>query len=250
MKTLAVYSIKGGVGKTTVAANLAFLAASEGRRTLVWDLDPQGAASFFFRIKPKVKGGSKALLSRRHAIDAAIKGTDFERLDLLPADFSYRHLDLRLSNSDKSRRQLQRLLSPLQADYDLLLLDCPPSISTLSENVFAVADALLVPLIPTTLSIRTLEQLDAFLRDQMPKRAPQLLPFFSMVDQTKALHRSIMQGAPEHELQILRSSIPESAEVERMGLHRMPITAYAASDMAAACYRALWREVKQVVDDH
>lgn len=249
MTTLAVYSIKGGVGKTTTAVNLAFLAAAEGRRTLVWDLDPQGAASFFFRIKPKVKGGGKALLQRRGTLDAAIKGTDFEGLDLLPADFSYRHLDLRLGNSEQPKRQLQRLLKPLRRDYDLLLLDCPPSISTLSETVFAVSDALLVPLIPTTLSIRTLEQLDAFLSNQMPKQAPRLLPFFSMVDQTKALHRSIMQAAPEQDLQILRSPIPESADIERMGLHRMPITAYAASEIAAASYRALWREVKQVVGE-
>lgn len=245
MKTLAVYSIKGGVGKTTTAVNLAYLAAAEGRRTLVWDLDPQGAASFFFRIKPKVKGGGKALLQRPSALDAAIKGTDFDGLDLLPADFSYRHLDLRLGESDKPRRQLQRLLKPLRRDYDLLLLDCPPSISTLSENVFAVADALLVPLIPTTLSIRTLEQLDDFLREKMPKRAPQLLPFFSMADQTKALHRGIMQSASEQAPRILKSPIPEIAEIERMGLHRMPITAYAGSEIAANAYRALWLEVKQ-----
>ncbi len=249
MKTLAVYSIKGGVGKTTTAVNLAYLAAAEGRRTLVWDLDPQGAASFFFRIKPKVKGGGKALLQRPSALDAAIKGTDFDGLDLLPADFSYRHLDLRLGESDKPRRQLQRLLKPLRRDYDLLLLDCPPSISTLSENVFAVADALLVPLIPTTLSIRTLEQLDDFLREKMPKRVPQLLPFFSMTDQTKALHRGIMQSASEQALQILRSPIPEIAEIERMGLHRMPITAYAGSEIAANAYRALWLEVKQAVGE-
>lgn len=245
--TLAVYSIKGGVGKTTTAVNLAYLAAAEGLRTLVWDLDPQGAASFFFRIKPKVKGGGKALLRDQGALDAAIKGTDFERLDLLPADFSYRHLDLRLGQSDKPRRQLERLLKPLRREYDLLLLDCPPGISTLSENVFAVADALLVPLIPSTLSIRTLEQLEAFLREKMPRRAPQLLPFFSMVDETKALHRTIMQDAPRQDLQILQSPIPEIDEIERMGLHRMPITAYAASEMAVGSYRALWREVKLVL---
>jgi chromosome partitioning protein len=248
MRTLAVYSVKGGVGKTTTAVNLAFLAAAEGRRVLVWDLDPQGAASFFFRIKPRVKGGGKALFKGRGALDAAIKGTDFDGLDLLPADFSYRHLDLRLGRGDKPARQLQRLLKPLRRDYDLLLLDCPPSISTLSENVFAVADALLVPLIPTTLSLRSLEQLDDFLRQKMPKHPPRLLPFFSMADQTKALHRTIMQGDFGPGLQILRSPIPAIAEIERMGLHRMPITAYAASETAAASYRALWREVVQAID--
>jgi cellulose biosynthesis protein BcsQ len=249
MKTLAVYSIKGGVGKTTTAVNLAYLAAAEGLRTLVWDLDPQGAASFFFRIKPKVKGGGKALLERPEALDAAIKGTDFERLDLLPADFSYRHLDLRLDQAEQPKHQLQRLIKPLARDYDLLLLDCPPSISTLSENVFRVADALLVPLIPSTLSIRTLEQLDRFLRDKMPKRAPLLLPFFSMVDESKALHRSMIQGVPQLDLRLLRSPIPEIAEIERMGLHRMPITAYRGSEVADAAYRALWQEIRQSLAD-
>lgn len=255
MKTLALYSIKGGVGKTTTAVNLAFLAAAEGRRTLVWDLDPQGAASFFFRIKPKVEGGGKALLRRPGTLEAAIKGTDFDGLDLLPADISYRHLDLRLAERNKPKRQLQQLLEPLQTEYDLLLLDCPPSLSTLSENVFALADALLVPLIPSTLSIRTLELLDAFLRDKMPRRTPHLLPFFSMADQAKALHRSIMEAAPrqepdqeqERDLQILNAAIPQSTEIERMGLQRMPITAYAPQGLAAGAYRALWREVKQAI---
>ena len=85
MKTLATYSIKGGVGKTSAAVNLGALAAADGQRTVLWDLDPQGAASFLFRIKPKVKGGGKRLLRERDPL-AVMKGTDIEGLDLLPAD--------------------------------------------------------------------------------------------------------------------------------------------------------------------
>ena len=82
---LATYNIKGGVGKTSAAVNLAYLAARDGHRTLLWDLDPQGASTFLFRVKPKVKGGGAKLV--RGKTDAAdrIKGTDHERLDLLPA---------------------------------------------------------------------------------------------------------------------------------------------------------------------
>jgi len=244
MRTLAVYSIKGGVGKTTTAVNLAYLAAAGGERTLIWDLDPQGAASFFFRVKAKVKGGGRSLLRDRRTLDDAIKGTDFEGLDLLPADFSYRHLDLHLGQGSKARRQFRRLLKPLQRDYDWILLDCPPSISMVSENVFEAAEALLVPLIPTTLSARTLEQLDSFLRSKYAGNAPRLLPFFSMVDARKKLHRTIMQTAPEQELEILKTAVPEVAEIERMGLHRMPIAAYSGKATVAAAYRALWNEVK------
>jgi cellulose biosynthesis protein BcsQ len=244
MSIIALYSIKGGVGKTTTAVNLAYLAALEGQRTLVWDLDPQGAASFFFRIKPKVKGGGRALLRGRQVADAAIKGTDFDGLDLLPADFSYRHLDLQLDQRKKPKRQLERLLKPLRREYDLILLDCPPGISLLSENVFAVADALLVPLIPTTLSVRTLEQLAAFLDETKPKSVPRLLPFYSMVDARKALHRTTMDAVSEQGFRALNETIPQTAKIERMGLHRMPITAYGGDEAVVAAYRALWNEVK------
>ena len=96
MKILATYNIKGGVGKTASAVNLAWMAARDGIPTLVWDLDPQAAATYYFRIKPKIKGGGRGLVSGKHALEDLIKGTDFEGLDLLPADFSYRHLDLLL----------------------------------------------------------------------------------------------------------------------------------------------------------
>ena len=78
MKIIAVYAIKGGVGKTATAVNLAYLSANSGLKTLLWDLDPQGASSFYFRIKPKVKGGSKDLIAGKRDLDGLIKGSDFE----------------------------------------------------------------------------------------------------------------------------------------------------------------------------
>jgi chromosome partitioning protein len=151
------------VGKTSAAVNLGALAAHDGRRTLLWDLDPQGAASFLLRVKPKVKGAGRKLVRGRRDPFEVPKGTAVEGLDLLPADFSYRHLDLVLDRAKKLLRGLDSVLASLADGYDLAILDCAPSISLVSENVFDAADLLLVPLVPSTLSVRTLEQLHRFL---------------------------------------------------------------------------------------
>ncbi len=246
MNVFAVYSIKGGVGKTSTAVNLAHIAASEGFRTLVWDLDPQGASSYYFRIKPKVKGGSKELIAGKRELDGLIKGTDFEGLDLLPADFSFRNLDLVLDAKKKPTRQLKKLLQPLADDYDFVFLDCPPSISLLSEAVFEAADMVLSPIIPTTLSIRTLEQLTKFIEDNGLKKLV-LIPFFSMVDRRKKMHRDIMGSLAQSYPEILASSIPYASDIERMGLERMPLGCYIKKSQSTLAYHALWQEILALV---
>ena len=193
MKIIASYNIKGGVGKTATAVNIAYLAAADGYRVLLWDLDPQAAASFLFRVKPRVKGGGKALIAGKRPVDLAIKATDFDNLDLLPADFTYRNLDLHLDGERKPATRLRNLLSPLRREYDLVVLDCPPSISLLSENVLHAADLLLVPLIPTTLSVRTLDQLTEFVAG-LDGHRPKILAFFSMIDRRKRLHLADRRG--------------------------------------------------------
>lgn len=243
MKIIGVYNIKGGVGKTATAVNLAWLAAEAGYRTLVWDLDPQAAATFYFRIKSKVKGGSRALVRRKRALDSVVKGTDFRNLDLLPADFSYRHMDLQLEEQRKPTKQLLRLLRPMSQEYDLVFLDCPPSISLVSENIFRATDTLLVPTIPTTLSARTLEQLQEFLDANHDAFDLKLRPFFSMSDRSKSLHRELMRELPKRYPGFLRSSIPYLTKVESMGLHRAPVGYFAPGSKADRAYRRLWGEV-------
>jgi chromosome partitioning protein len=242
VKIIASYNIKGGVGKTAAAVNLAHLAAGDGLRVLLWDLDPQAAASFLFRIKPRVKGGGKALIKGSRLIDDAIKGTDFGGLDLLPADFTYRNLDLILGASRQPTRRLGRLLAPLIGEYDLVILDCPPGISLLSENVLHAAGTLLVPLIPTTLSVRTLDQLTAFIAGLRAPR-PDVLAFFSMIDRRKRLHLEIAQALPGERADVAVTAIPALSVIERMSTERAPVTAFAPRSLAARCYRQLWAEV-------
>ena len=236
---LATYNIKGGVGKTSAAVNLAAMAARGGARTLLWDLDPQGASTYLFRIRPRVKGGGRKLVRGRSDVDALIKGTDIDGLDLLPADFSYRHMDLALDAAKKPTRSLSRVLAPLAAEFDYVFLDCPPSISLVSENVFDAADVLLVPIVPATLSSRTFDQLLEVVGD-----AAKVLAFFSMVDGRKRLHHEIMETLRAERPQVLDAAIPAAADVERMGLHRAVLEDFAARGRAAIAYRALWDEVR------
>jgi chromosome partitioning protein len=240
-RILATYNIKGGVGKTSAAVNLATLAAKSGAPTLLWDLDPQGASTFLFRVRPKVKGGGTKLVSGKSDVDALLKGTDHEGLDLLPADFSYRHMDLALGDAKRPERRLARVLEPLKDAYEYTFLDCPPSISLVSESVFEAADALLVPIIPATLSSRTLEQLHSILAAD--KHGPKVLGFFSMADRRKRLHRELMDSLSA-EYDILDTVIPNSAEVERMGAKRAALVDFAPNSRAARAYADLWDEVR------
>lgn len=241
MKVLATYSIKGGVGKTTSAVNLASEAARAGARVLVWDLDPQGAASFYLRTKARVKGGTGRLVRDKGELADHVRGTDVGAVHLIPADFSLRHLDLHLDATKRPTERIATLLAPLDDRYDVAFLDCPPSISLASESVFGAAGALLVPVIPTTLSARTLAQLAGFL--EADPDAPALLPHFTMVDRRKRLHREQLEALAAAWPVFLSTSIPAASAVERMGVERAPVAAFAPASAAARAFRDLWAEI-------
>ena len=242
MRTFATYNIKGGVGKTTTAVNLAYLSARGGNRTLLWDLDPQGAASYLFRVKPRVRGGGRGLVRRRRPVLDAVKATDFDRLDLLPADFSYRNMDLHLDDTKRRTRRLRQLVDEVSDDYDTVFLDCPPSVSLVSENVLHAADVLLVPIVPATLSVRALVQLVDFVQDS-PKPRPEVVAFFSMADRRKRMHREVMDAPTPARSRIAAVGIPSLAVVERMAVERAPVPVFAPASRASRAYEQLWDEV-------
>ena len=245
MKVVATYSIKGGVGKTSTAVNLAYEASRAGVRVLVWDLDPQGAATYLFRVRPKVRGGSRHLVGRGGELAPHIRGSELSSVHVVPADFSLRHLDLHLEATKRPELRLAALLEPLVDQYDLVLVDCAPSISLASESVFGAADALLVPVVPATLASRTLAQLADFLAGG--DDPPLVLPLLSMVDRRRSLHRSLAESLSRDWPSLLTTAIPAAAVIERMGVARAPVGVFAPRTAAAAAYRALWAEVGETL---
>ncbi|KXS36799.1 ParA family protein [Modicisalibacter tunisiensis] len=241
MKMLALYSIKGGVGKTASAVNLAAEACRDGRRVLLWDLDPQAATTFYLRAKPKVRGGVGKLVKGKAALDKVIRNTGVEGLDLLPAAIGSRAMEQLLEDRKPSR--LRRMLQPVHDDYDLIILDCPPSLSTLAEQIVSSVDALLVPVIPTTLSQRTLDQLRHYL-DDANQDCP-VWPFVTLADRRRKLHREIVDDLGEHWPTRLSTTIPNASAIERMGLERAPVNAFAPRCAGSRAYAALWREIAQ-----
>lgn len=243
MAIIAVYNIKGGVGKTATSVNLSYLSAASGYRTLLCDLDPQGSASYYFRVKPAKKFSADKLLKGGKHIERNIRGTDYDNLDILPADFTYRNLDLALDDLKKSRSRLKKILKPLRAEYDHIFLDCPPNITLLSENLFYAADIMLIPFIPTTLSMLSFSKLlDFFKQSNLDKK--KLIVLFSMVEKRKKIHQEMMQHFKGHK-RILNMSIPYLADVEKMGIHRQPVPAFSPNSVAGRAYSELWQELQK-----
>ncbi|MDB9822303.1 AAA family ATPase [Deltaproteobacteria bacterium] len=246
MTILAIYSNKGGVGKTATSVNLSYLAARTGAKTLLCDLDPQSSATYYFRVKPSLKSGANGLIKGGRKVYKNIKGTDYENLDLLPADFSLRNLDITFNRLKRSKKRLKDILTPFKDEYDIIILDCPVTISTLAENIFKAVDHILVPLIPTTLSMRTLRQLLYFCKKKNYDSG-KIYTFFSMVDMRKKMHKELMVAASKSYKHVLKSFIPYLAQIEKMGIYREPVAVFSPGSTASKAYENLWDKVQQII---
>ena len=246
-KVVTVASIKGGVGKTTAAVNLARLAAADGAKVLLWDLDPQGAATYTLDVAGRVAGGARRMIRTSKHFARAPVATGYRGLDVVPADFSLRYLDVELAGLTKPRRRIGKMLDRLGGRYDAVYVDCPPGITLTIDSALRATDVVLVPVIPSALPMRSFDQLASYLRADPRLRRADIHAFLSMVDRRKGAHRTLLDELPAERADVMDAWTPYSVDVEAMAVDRAPIVDARPRSAAADAFRALHRELDGIL---
>lgn len=244
MKTLAFFNVKGGVGKTSSAVNIAYLASQAKVKTLLWDLDPQSCASWYLGIDDDASHKVMNVFKNKTPVGKLRINTPYRKLEVIPGDISLRKLELILSDAEQPRKVLDKFADSLSERNKLLIFDCAPAFSKLSENIFHCSDIIAVPLLPSPLSLRSYKQFLDYVQSKKQWKHLQILPFFTMVDRRRKIHNEVIEDAKKLIGESEPVCIPYSSDLEKMGSYRQPIHRFAPYCPAAKAYATLWRQLE------
>ncbi|MBU6206788.1 MAG: ParA family protein, partial [Alphaproteobacteria bacterium] len=228
---------KGGVGKTTLAVNLAWEAALAGYRTLLWEIDEQGDSNWLLTHDTRlVRNYANGVISQPSHLHQFITPTKHANLSLLAADSEIRHMENLFAMLAREQR-FTRLIAELEAQYDIIIFDCPPRFCDMIRKLLLAVHLVVVPVIPSPLAMRGFLRVQAFIATHRGFHPP-LLPVFSMVDKRRKMHRAATSEHPDW------PCIPMSSHIEQLSHDGIPISVYASNSESALAMHMLWCGIK------
>ncbi len=247
-KIVAVVNQKGGVGKTTSAVNLTAALHDLGLRVLLCDFDPQANATSGMGIeKKKIKKTVYDTVVNGISARDVIVTTKFG--DVLPASADLAGAGVELVTMEKAHYQLSGALNTVRDDYDLILIDCPPSLEMLTLNALAAADGILVPVQCEYYALEGLSDLMRTMRMVKQRINPRLEIFsvvLTMYDGRTNFSAQVAQEVRRHfPGKVCAEVIPRNVRLAEAPSHGLPVTAYDKTSRGALAYRAIAEELKK-----